>query len=1050
MVEVGPKPTLLNVGQSCVPASEKLWVPTLRPHRRDWQSLTDTLGILYVNGLNIDWKGFDKPYSRKRIFVPNYPFEKRRHWKRDQGHATPYSLERLTTPTPARYLLGHRLRSPALDKQRVSVFSAHLSPDSPAFLNDHQIFGTPVLPASAYIEIALCAAKELLKKEAICVSSVKFHKAMILRGATQVQSVFTPEALERYHFEIYSLDSSEENGRWTLNSSGSISPLVETTSPTIDLQRTWDKAQSRIESAAIYRQYDERGMHYGPAFQVVKGIALNGQSVLGSVHISEASREGGEFMFHPALLDAGMQIIAAPVAEFEKQDLFLPIAIDLVELHRPVRDNLLWSLAKLSELPKAGHNILKGNFEFFSDSAERVAAVRGLTLKRMGPTAISAFGNFGNALAYQIAWNPISPSRRRNVDKAVMDKLWLIFADQTGVGETLARIIRGRGGKASLVYTGHQLRQREDGNWELRPGETQDYLNLFRISCEMLNSSELYVVHCWNVGILAGTNQYAVSQGCDSVIYIVNALRALNFRNSSLTVLTRGGVSVTGTEAGLSPLQALAWGVAKVIATEMPALALRVIDLDPEADREIGEDLLQELLNSPGEDLLAIRGATRMGARVVSKKLRRRNRPDSWRGKSYLITGGVGSLGLKVATWLAEKGANQLVLTARRAPSEAARAEIREIEARGTAVAVRQADVTDGERMEEIFQEMKTEFKPLGGIFHLAGIIAVDELSAMRPEKFEAVLGPKVQGTWNLHQISKSEPLDHFVCFSSIASVWGTRGYAYYAAANSFQDCLMWYRQASGLPGTSLNWGPWAGAGMANQVPRELLGKTGIGTLSPEQAIDAMELALDDGSCQTVLADVDWPTFKTFFSVQQNPLFGQVGPPERAQRKQTQQKQTEFLARLREASPADRKLQLTTYLREIAGTLLGVQLDGCDDSVQFTQLGLDSLIALELRNTIQAQLGINVDVAFFLQDIDLRSCAVELSKLINEEFTNTTVDLAERHEDRRVLREMVDGERAITPDRANDLLAVIDQFSEQEVSELLAGLTPDQETDLVE
>jgi acyl transferase domain-containing protein/acyl carrier protein len=1050
MVELGPSPTLLSMGQRCVPALEKLWVPTLRPHRTDWQSMTDTLGLLYVNGLDIDWKGFDKGYSRKRILAPNYPFEKRRHWKENHGHATHHSSERITTPTAAHSLLGPRLRSPALDKQKVSVFSGNLSPDRPAFLNDHQVFGIPVLPASAYIDMALCGANELLNKEAICVSSILFRKAMTLRGSTQVQAVFTPEGFERYHFEIYSLDSPEENGIWTLHASGSISPLVETRASSIDLQKTGNGTQTRIDSATLYRQYDERGMHYGPAFQAVKSIAINGQSVLGNIHISEASRAAGEkFLFHPILLDAGMQIIAAPVAELDKENPFLPIAIDSVELYRTVQDDHLRSLAKLSELPEAGHNILKGDFEFFSDAAELVARVKGLTLRRVQRSAaISGFGSVEKSLAYELTWKPVSPSRRLSLDKAVREKDWLIFADQTGVGETLARIIHRLGGKASLVYDGPERRQREDGNWDVRLGEAKDYLNLFRGRSEMLNSRELNIVHCWNLDLEGDVNHFhpAVSGACYSLIHTVNALRALNIRNPSLTVLTRGGVSATRAEASLSPLQALAWGVAKVIAMEEPELATRVIDLDPGVEPEIGDVLLQDLLNSREEDLLAIRGGTRMGARLVSKELERRNHPDGWRGKSYLITGGIGSLGLEVARWLADRGAKHLVLTARRAPSEAAKAEISEIESRGTAVAVRQADVIDRERMEEIFQEMKTEFRPLGGIFHLAGLIALDELSVMDPETFEAVLGPKLQGTWNLHQISKSEPMDHFICFSSIASVWGSKGQAHYAAANSFQDCLMWYRQANGLPGTSLNWGPWAGGGMANQAPQDHLGKMGIGALSAERAIEAMELALDDGSCQTVLADVDWPRFKALYSARhKRPLFALI-EAKSSPRKVTQQKRTEFLARLREASPADRELQLTTYLREIASTLLGVQLHERDNGLQFTQLGLDSLIAMELSGTIEAQLGIKVDVALFLQDIDLPSCAAALSKLLDEQLTDTKVAPVGRHEDRNTWREMVNGQRAITPARAKELLASVDQLSEQDVIGLLASLTPDHES----
>ena len=287
-----------------------------------------------------------------------------------------------------------------------------------------------------------------------------------------------------------------------------------------------------------------------------------------------------------------------------------------------------------------------------------------------------------------------------------------------------------------------------------------------------------------------------------------------------LWVVTRGTQAVSMQTVGeqaatvepvrVAVAEAPLWGLARVVAQEHPGLQCTVIDLDPivipgELDR-----LLAELMHPDGEDQLAHRGDQRLAARLV-----RRNkatapsnavlRPDG----TYLLTGGLGDLGLLVAGWLVGRGARNVVLLGRSDPGVEAGAVIAELEQGGARVLVARADVTHESELVRALKELQSELPPVCGVIHAAGMLDDGILMNQSWERFAPVLAPKVQGAWNLHRLTRDLPLDFFVLFSSAASLLGSPGQGNYAAANAFLDALAHHRRGLGLPALSINWGPW-------------------------------------------------------------------------------------------------------------------------------------------------------------------------------------------------------------------------------------------------
>ncbi len=226
---------------------------------------------------------------------------------------------------------------------------------------------------------------------------------------------------------------------------------------------------------------------------------------------------------------------------------------------------------------------------------------------------------------------------------------------------------------------------------------------------------------------------------------------------------------------------------------------------------------------------------------------------------SYLITGGLGALGLQTARWLACQGARHLLLAGRSAPGMAAEQVIAELAAIGVQVSLLQADVADLAQLQPALQSALESLPPLHGVVHAAGLLDDGVVMQLDRQRLARVLAPKLRGAWNLHVLTQACPLDFFILFSSVAPLLGSPGQANYAAGNAFLDALAHYRRQRGMPALSINWGPWAEIGMAARAANvgQLAGQ-GIMPMASEMAFKNLEHLLSGDVPQAGVMDVDW------------------------------------------------------------------------------------------------------------------------------------------------------------------------------------------------
>jgi NAD(P)-dependent dehydrogenase (short-subunit alcohol dehydrogenase family) len=337
------------------------------------------------------------------------------------------------------------------------------------------------------------------------------------------------------------------------------------------------------------------------------------------------------------------------------------------------------------------------------------------------------------------------------------------------------------------------------------------------------------------------------------------------------------------------------------------------------------------------------------------------------RDGTYLITGGLGGIGLKVAEYLAAQGAGSVALLGRSRPPVEAERAVTTLRRKGTTVTIFQADVTNEEQLTAVFDEIRRELPPLRGIFHAAGVLEDGTLQQQTAARFNTVLAPKVRGGWLLHQLSLDDPLDHFVLFSSVAAIFGSPGQSNHAAANAFLDGLAHYRRAKGQPALSVNWGAWLEVGAA--VGKESAARgaaSGMAAITPEWGISALDQLMAAAPVHAVVTAVDWPRwFQNYPAAVETPLLARFTPDGEAGRGDSRPDgAADIVAQLQALErPQERRALLEDFLRQQAARILGQSPAKIEIHVPFGSLGFDSLMGLELKNSLERQLGLVLPVS---------------------------------------------------------------------------------------
>ncbi|MEN1678305.1 MAG: SDR family NAD(P)-dependent oxidoreductase [Planctomycetota bacterium] len=378
-----------------------------------------------------------------------------------------------------------------------------------------------------------------------------------------------------------------------------------------------------------------------------------------------------------------------------------------------------------------------------------------------------------------------------------------------------------------------------------------------------------------------------------------------------------------------------------------------------------------------------------IGKVVVSKKVTPRAPAEQHAtvrsDGAYLVTGGLGAIGLRLASRLVAEGAGAVVLLSRSEPKGEAAEAIDRLRATGANIVHARADVADEAALRGALSALPAKTPPLRGVLHAAGVLDDGLIGAMTAEQLDRVLSPKARGGWNLHRATIEAPLDFFVLFSSVASVLGSPGQANYAAGNAALDALAHARRAAGMPAVSVNWGPWAEGGMADDPDvRASIEAKGMRLLEPEAALDQLFDLLRDPPPQACLIDPDWPAMARVMGDSGPALLAEVLPQDGDAGRARSAADAALVASLLAAGDGERLAMLVDLVRNALARVMSTNPNDLDTTLPLAEFGIDSLMSLELKNGLERRLGVTVPMAKLLEGPSIDSLAEELAKLLTD------------------------------------------------------------------
>jgi myxalamid-type polyketide synthase MxaC len=1003
-VEIGPAPVLIGMARQCVGESETTWLTSLRKNRDDEFQMLSSLGTLFVLGAKPNWGAYDQRYRRRRVVLPTYPFQRERHWL---PVASTNSV-REPTQTADHPLLGKHV--PLASHPGEHVWFAEISLELCPWIDDNRVLGVVAVPPTVYVEMAIAAAVEAVSEVPMALTRIEFEKMLLLQPKIEfeIQTRLEQQAAGNFLFQVHSRRKNSKGG-WTLHASGSLQVggiTVPVEKFDASKRAAFEKRSTRcLDGAEFYRLHKERGNQWGPCFQGIshawhgKGEALSEVTVRADIQ-SELS----QYVFHPAFSDSLGQILTATIP-LEKSDgtlggAFVGTGIEEVRVYRRPQGRRFYAYAQLHRDEAAPENTLVGDVKIFDSSGNLIIEILGACLWYLDSAQKRDLLQSVEDWLYEPKWEIKEPTSELSPD-LLTTGTWIVFRDQQGIGDAVCAELGERGARCLCVDYGVQRSQSNNALMMIRPDNADDYDGVLRAAAQQ-NSSVNRIVHLWSLDAAdlekadVEAVQEAQTLGPVSVLQLVQALdRARLQAHPKLWLISQGAQPAGEKPAPLSVLQSPLWGLGRTIATESADFWGGMVDLDPaDSPAAAAALLLCQLAEPSGEDQTAFRDGRRRVPRLVrraknlSKPERVPIRPDA----TYLITGGLGGIGLIIAHWLVKSGARHLILAGRNslpprkqwqgASSGTMEGDriiaIRGLESLGANVQTVCVDMGNDLSVKGMIgQCLRADQPPLRGVFHAAGVTQNELLVNQSPEQMRDILAAKMVGGWLLHRLLADIPLELFVLFSAFSSFLGSPMLGSYSAANMFLDALACHRRSLGQVGLSVNWGPWGEAGMAARILASEKSKgdrwkgvpNGVDFLSTQRALEALERLLEEGAVQTGVMSIDWKAWHrwTYGDIAVPPYLSALISSSDSTVEGETAKGDSHRELILGVQSAQRAKMVDSYLTEEMARILKVSLASVDRDKPIVNMGVDSLMSIELKNQIETDLGVSVAMASLMQ-----------------------------------------------------------------------------------
>ncbi|MFN8225879.1 MAG: type I polyketide synthase [Mycobacterium sp.] len=895
--------------------------------------------------------------ARSFIDLPPTPWQHVRYWTSASAAAR--------QPAHAHPLLGQHVEMPTGDH----VWQGDVGTDAVPYMVDHIVHGQAVMPATGFAEIALAAGCEALglPPERVAVNRVEVEQMLRLDGSTPVTTQLLGSAGEK-RVEIH---SRAADGNWRRHAVATVEAIAPATPPARVVAAS-SADGTVVAPADLYAGLRRTGLHHAQAFAALTRIVRlpGGVSEVEIVLPDEATAHRS-YRIHPVMFDAALQALAAAIPDEmlagSSESTYLPISFEAIRVFGDVGRRAK-ARAELNTVdPEAAG--LQGRVVVTDDAGNPTAEITGIYMQRVQRRTVPL------PLSQKVFDTSWVESAARPAAESPTGS-WLVLTDGTDTEGPATEFV-GRFGSATRRLI------------------TADISKESEVLAAFASTADDPALPPAGVIVFAGSRSFdgtaagdALTRGRELAWSIAATVRAViggwHGKPPKLWVVSRNGLAVNGSEGGDPAIGGLK-GLIRTLAYEHPDLHTTLVDIDGAAADVLAPVIIELESGGTGttDDVVAWRDGTRFAERLGRANLDTTKDPVVRPDGAYVVTGGLSGIGLLVTRWLVEHGAGRIILNARSQPSEEAQAILAELGEKAQ-IEVVNGDIADAGVAERLVAAAEGTGLTLRGVVHSAAVLEDQIVAALSRDSLEKVWAPKAIGALRLNEATAGKELDWWIGFSSTSSLLGSPGQAAYAAASSWLDGLVDWRRASGLPATTINWGQWSDIGLARELTFSALDP-----ISPDEGMEAFTAIVANTLPRVGVARLRLDRAAAAFpEIQQIGFFAVL-----AEELDVDAADDDWAGpeALREMDPAEANRVVTARLAQRILAIMG-HAKGSTLAVDqpLTELGLDSLMAVRIRNTVRADFGVEPPVALLLQGASLTDLTTDLTRQLGLEGQQTT------------------------------------------------------------